>query len=763
MAPRALPPAAPAALRVVKAVAGKSLVVAIPRHSGKKATLPSNKAETLTNSRSLPAYDREFWRKFSYTPIALKISTVLRRLGLRQLNSGPGKIVFYHNNVIQLSDAISDLAKSLPTTLEELLDVAVEEMPLRQEVANILNRHGDSIWGSGKERPWLLKACEGDVEYQKDLDFDSKTDDDVIRHYLRLWILIKAFNHTRNKIKPSARTVKADTDAYKTSEKPRTLTDSRKFQEPIIDGNERVYGVLVDDRTEVRETLVAKETRNPTLLIAKDLPLNKYWDEKDWQVYYSHIHEQEIFLATVRSLGMRVTPRYATSSSPTIEHFEALGKDIREISQKLSSVFSAAELFRYAEDRKFLDGEITLLLETHSTIWSFDSNRKKLLAPGEDVNYPRDLFFENDEDQKILRMHLHRWIFLMTLKNCEQKQGLTTNAVQPSSLLLDDVDGSRANSSEYESDNVPVFDQNESAALLLDSDTFDITNSDPDIPEPRVQKGLLDHETPREPGADPLEAPEAESATKRKQRPPSSKSESLFASNSAILPQRASRQQRKRKTIDSENLEAQNASRPSKQPRNDHEHVPHPGHDLSALFVSYLENHGDPGFNEAVALDNLAKELLVLKQHVPVFHSKRKTKLTKAFLTVSFPAWLSYREDIVAIKRMYVATQTTEETSHRHRVVLERSRLATQLRQAHETFMDAGSAGMRPEEVVFRVTMLLMDEDGESEAAAAMRDGFESLEEELITLCDDLMKSGGAKWILGDFPPVSSLEGMKSF
>lgn len=179
MAPRALQSAVPAALRVVKAVTGKSLVVAIPLHSGTKTTSASSTAEPFTNSKILPTYDREFWRRFSYTPILLKISTVLRSLGLRQLNTGPGKIVFYHNNVIQLSDAISDLAKSLPTTLEELLDVAVEDMPLREEVANILNRHGDSIWGSGKERPWLLKACEGDVEYRKDLDFDSKTDDDV--------------------------------------------------------------------------------------------------------------------------------------------------------------------------------------------------------------------------------------------------------------------------------------------------------------------------------------------------------------------------------------------------------------------------------------------------------------------------------------------------------------------------------------------------------------------------------------------------------
>lgn len=162
----------PTGLRIVRAAKGKCLVIAIRQQLSSPKT--SNIAATL------PSHDRNFWRRFSYTPLLLKISTIVRGLGLRQLNSGPGKVQFQHVTVSQLAETISEAVQILPDTLEELIDAAAcNHALLRQEVTQILNRFGDEIWGAGKRRPWLLLASEDITEYQNNLVYESNADRDV--------------------------------------------------------------------------------------------------------------------------------------------------------------------------------------------------------------------------------------------------------------------------------------------------------------------------------------------------------------------------------------------------------------------------------------------------------------------------------------------------------------------------------------------------------------------------------------------------------
>ena len=72
------------------------------------------------------------------------------------------------------------------------------------------------------------------------------------------------------------------------------------------------------------------------------------------------------------------------------------------IARTLSSELSAEyDLIERAEDPNYLDEEIDALFEDHSPIWSLDSDRTKLLAPGIDESYPKDLFYEESEDQKM--------------------------------------------------------------------------------------------------------------------------------------------------------------------------------------------------------------------------------------------------------------------------------------------------------------------------------------------------------------------------
>ena len=141
---------------------------------------------------------------------------------------------------------------------------------------------------------------------------------------------------------------------------------------------------------------------NSTMPFAKrDFPLDEYWDKDTWRYFYLSFHERLIMLGTMRSLGLKATPRHRNYFRFDIENFVSLGKDINKIASGLCSKFSAVQLVQYAEDPNHLDEEIDGLFETHSSIWSIDADRTKLLAPGVDENYPKNLFYEESEDQKV--------------------------------------------------------------------------------------------------------------------------------------------------------------------------------------------------------------------------------------------------------------------------------------------------------------------------------------------------------------------------
>ncbi|OSS54011.1 hypothetical protein B5807_00428 [Epicoccum nigrum] len=273
-----------------------------------------------------------------------------------------------------------------------------------------------------------------------------------------------------------------------------------------------------------------------------------------------------------------------------------------------------------------------------------------------------------------------------------------------------------------------------------------------------MQDNLLDDAELQRYEDDLVEALRQYTGAKGKQRKTLEDSKTTPVSSPDTTRQKSTRQQRKRKDGGTEKSPEQTASRPPKQRRIAPQPVPSQGHDLAALLISYLENHRDPKYDELAALEIIAQELSALGQHAPILRSR----LIAAFFTVCFPAWLTWREEIVTAKRAHAAAQSAEPHPNRPQVVIELSRLATQLRRVHEAFVDAGFKGLRPEEVVFQAVLLLVDEDGFSVTAKALRKGFKSLEDELIALADRLLESGGKQFVLRDFPAVSNLEGLKA-
>ena len=326
-----------------------------------------------------------------------------------------------------------------------------------------------------------------------------------------------------------------------------------------------------------------------------------------------------------------------------------------------------------------------------------------------------------------------------------------------------DVDTTEDDPAEYRLDNMSTLvtvDNTEGATSLAKPDVFASAKSRVNINKPSSQNNLRDDAELRGYEHDLAEALAQYSGAKGKQRRTLDDSKTTPASSPENARQKSIRQQRKRKRKDGGGAE-KSQDQPVKQRRTaHHQPVPSGGYDLMALLVSYLENHSDPAFDELVALENIEQELSALGQQVTILRSRQKNRLIAAFFTVAFPAWLAWREEIVSAKRSYAAMQSGESSSHHHQVVIERSRLATQLRRAHEAFATARSNGMRPEEVVFQAVLLLADEDGGSDTARALRKGFRSLEEELVALADGLMESGGRQFVLSDFEAVDRLEGL---
>lgn len=329
----------------------------------------------------------------------------------------------------------------------------------------------------------------------------------------------------------------------------------------------------------------------------------------------------------------------------------------------------------------------------------------------------------------------------------------------------DDAEVREDDLDEYRLDDVSMLvtiDNTEGATSLAKSDVFASAKSKVNITKPSFQSNLRDDAELKGYEDDLAEALSQYSGAKGKQ-PKTLHDKATPVSSPDTALQKSTRQQRKRKDGGTKKSQEKPASRPIKQRRTAHHPpVPPQGHDLAALLVSYLENHSDPKYDELAALDNMDQELSALGRHTPILRSRQRDKLIAAFFTVAFPAWLAWREAIATAKRTHAAMLSAEPAPHRYQVVIERSRLATQLRRAHEAFVGASAQERRPEEVVFQAVLLLVDEDGGSATARALREGFESLEEELIALADRLMESGGRQFVLRDFADVSSLEGLRA-
>ncbi|KAF3036049.1 hypothetical protein E8E12_004651 [Didymella heteroderae] len=899
----------PYSLRVIESTPGESLTVALPLPSDASALQESSPSSTMNLATALPEPDRTWWTRLSYSPGLLQIGTVLRHLGLRQVPNAK-RIVFQYNNVIQLADAVAEVIKKLPTDQEGLIDIAANFKTgvLDGDIALLLHRFGNDIWGSGKERPWLLQASEGIAEYPKDLYFGNAADQDVMVYYLRLWILAKAFNTMRKQIQPRAKsiaptnldearqdpqarahggsftvtvdivaassgldaaTVPAAKSPYvpmdsatrmrRTSRLPKprkdlvdidgeteeSTDDSSELgeelendvprhykgkgrawkkreadEDPVFPskehyrssnrrasdlqsqvtpkwrgrppkqlGNEARQEVVnlhgshqelasragdgvrsVIERAQTSATPAKMPAKTPAKSTSKlktekpladvdisigsdssdqpaingtsrprkvHLPLEEDWDEDRWQKFYLQGDGDSLMHATMLLLGLKATPRERDTSSFVVEHYGSLCKDICKIAAKLCKEFSAAELIRSAADPSSLDEEIDIIFDDYSHVWSVDADRTKLLNPGTDTLYSKDLFYEEDDDRKVLWIYLHRWIFMIALMNCKQMHGAGVrnmrkkmDATVPKYIL-----------DQWQLGGIYTFDSPEDLGRSENElKAAENISTDPELQESESQLleaigGMFADAKTGQHDTATSNAAEPDSGTRR-------------------LPRR----QQKRKDSSIATPEHQETTRPQKQRRIDRT-VSKPD-DFTALFMSYLENFAEPRFNELAGLEAIEKELPNVRNYANGLDAKLRARLSPTVFNITLPAWLAYRREIVEAKRKVAAMPPVAQAPSRQVAIMERNRLATQLRIAHENFMDAGYDDLRPEQIIYRAMVTLMNEHGNSQTAEGIRRGLRDMEAEFTGLGDQLM-SGGMKYVLSGAASVATLKDLQ--
>ncbi|KAH6612962.1 hypothetical protein C7974DRAFT_74512 [Boeremia exigua] len=139
-----------------------------------------------------------------------------------------------------------------------------------------------------------------------------------------------------------------------------------------------------------------------------DLPLQR-WSKSDWVIFLGS--QGPAIPEIIECLGLSHTtgrgiPKFSERES------RKLSNEVQKLSQTLSNDLDA--LLKSASNPDTLDKELDTLLSTHGpVIWGESADRRRLLiAPGNPkTNYPKELFYEVPVDRKILKIHLHRWIY----------------------------------------------------------------------------------------------------------------------------------------------------------------------------------------------------------------------------------------------------------------------------------------------------------------------------------------------------------------
>jgi hypothetical protein len=141
----------------------------------------------------IKTYDRAYWESRLKNPYSseLNIRSIVNSLNLQRYDKDSDDNVKFENTNLQALDKrISDIANALPRDEESLIGIGTDPEKLQPEVDGLLLRFGNKIWGG--DRWQRLPIHEGDEYDPSDLVYSKPKDCEKLRHFLRLWIVIRA-------------------------------------------------------------------------------------------------------------------------------------------------------------------------------------------------------------------------------------------------------------------------------------------------------------------------------------------------------------------------------------------------------------------------------------------------------------------------------------------------------------------------------------------------------------------------------------------
>lgn len=111
----------------------------------------------------------------------VRMHELIERLGLRAKWSSNkrGKTNFESALVRDLVSHMSDIVSTLPKESDDLITKMSEENSLKEQIDELLEVHGNKIWGRTGDREHLLTANEtglGERVYPRDLYFENEQD-----------------------------------------------------------------------------------------------------------------------------------------------------------------------------------------------------------------------------------------------------------------------------------------------------------------------------------------------------------------------------------------------------------------------------------------------------------------------------------------------------------------------------------------------------------------------------------------------------------
>ncbi|KAI8936935.1 hypothetical protein NX059_006164 [Plenodomus lindquistii] len=399
---------------------------------------------------TIPTYDRAFWKRILGPVVRGAPSReVISALGLRRKDITARIPQFLTRAVTTLAKEATNLANTLPDTSEELVDAACGDA-LKAEVEDVLSRFGQQIWGSGTDRPWLLRAREVPA-YKKDLYIEDSGDRAVIAHHYRSWILLKGSNQVRNFASRDRRAPALPTRErpakgkkkvvealpYDVSAQTKSSTDRRALtaahdqsqslterlgepQESLAELQEHVLSPMstlpfpgVPRRADatVANSRVFSQNLPAPLAKAQNSGIPRlflswyvHWTEREWHV--AKYTAPDIKFALWSHLGLNnVVP---TSKLET---------EVLVVGKRIALQLSTEDCCRCATSDSYLVQDIDILLDEYAPLyWGLDAPGRTIVekdSPG--PRKGKDLVYEDDEDRKMLWLHLHQLIFLDAL------------------------------------------------------------------------------------------------------------------------------------------------------------------------------------------------------------------------------------------------------------------------------------------------------------------------------------------------------------